>query len=336
MNKNNDGNVAIRTNRTVALIGCGMVGMSFIYSSINAGFAEEFILIDKFSELSKGNSLDIEDAIAASTNSGVIVREGNYSDLQNADLLVIAAGRPQKDKESRLDLVVGNSFIMRDIASSVKGSGFTGISLIVSNPVDVLSLVYMKTTGFSAKKVISTGTVLDTARLRIKLGGLLNVNSSSVQAYVIGEHGDSSVAAFRSASIGGMHLFEFMKLKGIDVEQLSSIHEQIVAKAYEIIKRKKASYYGIGNVIADIAKCILKDEKRVMSVSVLLDKTYTKDEVFAGIPCVLGRQGVLQMIKPKLSIEETIAFNKSLDTLVYYNLHAQKELNNDVLVNQDR
>ncbi len=319
------------SNRTIGLIGCGMVGMSFIYSSINAGVAEEFILIDKFSDLSQGNSLDIEDAIAASTNSGVIVREGSYEDLEHVDFLVIAAGRPQKDGETRLDLVMGNSLIIKDIAQGVKDSGFAGISLIVSNPVDVLSLVYLKVTGFDSKKVISSGTVLDTARLRIKLGELLNVNSASVQAYVIGEHGDSSVAAYRSASIGGLHLFEFMKMKGVGAENLALIHKQIVGKAYEIIKRKKASYYGIGNVIADIAKCILKDEKRVMSVSILLDESFSKQEVFAGMPCVLGREGVLQIIKPKLSIEESLAFQKSLDTLIYYNSYVKKEFNTEIL-----
>lgn len=183
-----------RNFNKIGLIGAGAVGTSFLYSAINQGLVGEYILLDAFSPVAEGNALDLSDAQAILPSPFFSVRKGRYDDLADANIIVITAGRPQKPGETRLEMVAGNALIMRDIALNVKKSGFKGITIIASNPVDVLTLIYQEVTGFDPHKVISSGTTLDSARLRRLIGEKTKINSDAVQAYLIGEHGDSAVA----------------------------------------------------------------------------------------------------------------------------------------------
>jgi L-lactate dehydrogenase len=184
-----------KTSNKIALIGAGAVGTSFLYSAINQGIASDYILIDAFPNAAKGNALDLADTQAVlPTPFANIKATEDYSELKDADIVVITAGRPQLPGETRLNMVAGNAKIMRDIANNVKASGFDGITIIAANPVDVLTLVYQEITGFDPHKVIGSGTTLDSARLRRLTGEKLGVNASCVNAFLMGEHGDSSVA----------------------------------------------------------------------------------------------------------------------------------------------
>jgi L-lactate dehydrogenase len=213
--------------RKVALIGTGAVGTSFIYSAINTGLAQEYLLIDLNKEFAEGQALDLEDAGAYSTSKFTKIVAGDYKDLKEIDLIVITAGRPQKDGETRLDMVADNAKIMKGIAEQVVKSGFNGITLIASNPVDVMTPVYQKVTGFDEGKVISSGTSLDSSRLRVELSKVLEVNSGAIKAYVVGEHGDSSVSTFFAGKVGLSSLTELAKSKNIDQKQLDQIHESV-------------------------------------------------------------------------------------------------------------
>jgi L-lactate dehydrogenase len=186
-----------KTSNKIALIGAGAVGTSFLYAAINQGIAAEYLLIDAFPNAAEGNALDLADTAAVLPTPFASIRATqDYSELKDVDLIVITAGRPQKQGgETRLEMVAGNAAIMREIATKVKESGFSGITVLASNPVDVITLVYQETTGFDPHKVIGSGTTLDSSRLRRLIGEKLGVAPSSVNAFLIGEHGDSSVAA---------------------------------------------------------------------------------------------------------------------------------------------
>ncbi|GHU52642.1 hypothetical protein FACS189496_3080 [Bacilli bacterium] len=187
-----------KISKKIVLIGAGSVGCSFLYSAINQGLASDYVLIDAFPQAAEGNALDLADAMAVLPNPVNSIKAGCYEDCKDADIVVITAGRPQIKKpdgtlETRLEMVSGNAVIMKDIATKVKLSGFNGITIIASNPVDVLTLIYQQVTGFDQHKVIGSGTTLDSARMRRLIGDKLNINSQAVQAFIIGEHGDSSV-----------------------------------------------------------------------------------------------------------------------------------------------
>ncbi|KAF5295628.1 hypothetical protein FQA39_LY12801 [Lamprigera yunnana] len=183
-----------KTSNKIVLIGAGSVGTSFVYAAVNQGLASEYVLIDAFANAAKGHALDIADTLAVIPQTFTSIKAGDYSDCADADLIVITAGRPQEEGETRLNMVAGNAKIMKEIAVNVSKSGFSGITLIASNPVDVLTLVYQEVTKFPAHKVIGSGTTLDSARLRRMIGEKLNVSPASVMAFLMGEHGDSSVA----------------------------------------------------------------------------------------------------------------------------------------------
>jgi L-lactate dehydrogenase len=188
-----------KTGYKIGLIGCGAVGTSFVYSAINQGLASDYLLIDVFPAAAEGNALDLADTATTAPRAFNSIKTGNYNDLADADIIVITAGRPQIKKadgtlETRLEMVAGNAKIMKDIALNVKNSGFDGITVIASNPVDVMTLIYQEVTSFDQHKVIGSGTTLDSSRLRRLIGDKLNVNPQSIDAFLIGEHGDSSVA----------------------------------------------------------------------------------------------------------------------------------------------
>ena len=281
-----------KTTNKVVLIGAGAVGTSFLYSAINQGIAQEFGIIDINKEGALGNELDLEDAFPTLRKSVNSVKAGDYTLVSDADVLVITAGRPQKPGETRINMVKDNAIIMKKIAQEVKANGFNGVTIIASNPVDIMTTVYQEVTGFEATKVISSGTSLDTSRLLIEISKRLNVNSQSIQAYVLGEHGDSSVSTFAHAKIGGIDAAEFFAKAGITEAKQAEIHEIVWKKAYEIINRKRATFYGIGASLANITRAILEDENVIIAVGAKLTGQYGLKDIYFGTPCVINANGI--------------------------------------------
>ena len=302
------------TKRKIILVGSGAVGNSFLYSAMNRGIASEYGIIDLNAKAVEGNVLDFEDGIAASSYP-FDVYKATYKDCKDADIVVITAGRPQQPGETRLNMVEGNAKIMKNIALEIKKSGFKGITVIASNPVDVLTLVYQKVTGFDHKKVIGSGTSLDSSRLTREISKRLNVAPQSIQAYVMGEHGDSSVSAFSAVTVGGQPLKYFEEQGKIDKNEYPSIHEFVWKKAYEIIERKGATFYGIGVNLANICENIFRNTHKIMAIGAYLNGEYENEGVYTGVPAVIGIDGIKEIIELKISKTEQKQFNKSVDQL---------------------
>lgn len=299
----------------IALIGAGNVGNSFLYSAMNQGLASEYGIIDINHDFADGNAFDFEDA-SASLPRSFSVRRYEYSDLKNADFILITAGRPQKPGETRLELVADNIRIIRDIAFKVKESGFSGITVIASNPVDVITRAYRDASGFSDQKVIGTGTILDTARLQFAIAKRANVSPSSVQAYVMGEHGDSSFVAYSNIKIAGECFCHFAKLTGIDSSNYEKELEYPVSRrAYEIINRKRATFYGIGAALARIVRNIIEDSKNIIIAGANLRGEYGFSGVNVGVPVVLGANGIEKIIEISLNDKEKEKFAKSVEII---------------------
>ena len=302
--------------RKVALIGAGAVGTSFLYSAMNRGVADEYGIIDVNIPGAEGNKLDLEDAIETNyLPYKVSVFE--YKDLKDVDVLVITAGRPQKPGETRLDMVADNAKIMKSIATAVKKSGFSGVTILASNPVDVLTLVYQEVTGFASNKVVGSGTSLDSARLRFALSEKIKVAPQSISAYVLGEHGDSSVSAYSSASVAGKPLTHFLEANKVTKAQLEAIHKSVYRKAYEIIERKRATFYGIGSALANLTQAVLRNTNEVYACGAKLNGEYGKENagVYTGTAAILGSEGIVKIVEIDMNDEEKVAFNKSIATL---------------------
>ncbi|WP_027124095.1 L-lactate dehydrogenase [Mycoplasmoides pirum] len=302
----------------VISIGAGAVGNSFLYSAINQGLVGNYGIIDVNTKVRDGNVLDFEDA-AWTNQRSFNIYSAKYSDLKNADFVIVSAGRPQKPGETRLQLVEGNVAIMRDIAKEVKASGFKGIAIIVSNPLDVMTYAFWKYSGLSKNRVIGSGTTLDTARLRHFIGTKAGISPKAVQAYVLGEHGDSSVVAYSQIKIEGIPLKKLEKIHKINDSNYEKLLEEPVRrKAYEIINRKGATFYGIGNCVAGILRSILDDSNEVLPVSTYLNGEYGASDVFTGVPSILTRDGVKGVLEIELNAKEKKKLQESIKILKTY------------------
>lgn len=287
--------------RRVVLIGTGFVGMSYAYSMLNQGVVEEFVLIDLNKEKTIGEAMDLNHGVAFAPRN-MKIWAGEYKDCKHADIVVITAGAPQKEGETRLDLVAKNAKIMRSIVNEVMKSGFDGIFLIASNPVDVMTYVAWQESGINRNRVIGSGTTLDTARLRYELSNYLNVDSKSVHAYIIGEHGDSEFAVWSNAFISVKPLLDIINEDpNYEFDDLNKIYEDVRDAAYKIIERKKATYYGIGMALTQITKAILNDSNSILPVSTYLNGQYGIKDVFIGVPSVVNRGGVREVITINLT-----------------------------------
>ena len=300
--------------KKIILVGAGAVGCSFLYSAMNRGLASEYGIIDVNKANVEGQTLDFEDGSAAS-DYPFNVFAAEYSDCKDADLVVITAGRPQLPGETRLNMVEGNAKIMKEIATNIKQSGFKGITVIASNPVDILTLIYQEVTGFDKKTVIGSGTSLDSARLTREISKRINIAPQSIQAYVLGEHGDSSVSAFSVATVGGLPLSYFVKNKRIDESEFPKIHEFVWKKAYEIIERKRATFYGIGVNLANICENIIRDSRKVLAIGAFLEGQYKNSGIYTGVPAVVSVNGIEEIIEFTLSDAEQKQFDNSVKQL---------------------
>lgn len=303
--------------RKVVLIGTGMVGMSFAYALVNqGGICNELVLIDVNRERANGEAMDLNHGLAFA-KSNMRIYAGDYKDCKDADIVVIAAGVAQKDGETRLDLLQRNTEVFRSIINPVVKSGFDGIFLVATNPVDIMTRVTYELSRFGASRVIGTGTSLDTARLRYLLGDYFTVDPKNIHAYVIGEHGDSEFVPLSQVMLATKSVTEILEdeRNEYNIDDMQSIEEQVRTSAYKIIKAKRATYYGIGMAITRIIKAILGDENSVLTVSAKLCGEYDSKNVFIGVPCIIGRNGVKEIVELSLTDEEKEKFQKSRQVL---------------------
>ena len=306
-----------RDNRKVVLVGTGMVGMSYAYAMLNQGICDELVLIDINRERAEGEAMDLNHGLAFAAST-IRIYAGDYRDCENADIVVICAGVAQKPGESRLDLLRRNTDVFDAIVGPVVRSGFNGIFLVATNPVDIMTQITCAKSGFNPRRVIGSGTALDTARLRYLLGDLLSVDPRNVHAYVIGEHGDSEFVPWSKATIATRPLADICSdpPRGYSSwDELHRIENEVRDAAQKIIRAKNATYYGIGMSLARITKAILGDENSVITVSAKLLGEYGEHDVFVGVPCVICRNGVRRIHEMELTDEERALFHASCETL---------------------
>lgn len=282
---------------------------------INQGITNELVLIDVNKEKAQGEALDLLDGVAWGSQN-VNVWSGDYSDCKEADIVVITAGANQKPGQTRLELVDINAKIMKSIVTEIMASGFDGSLVIASNPVDVLTYIAWQTSGLPKNRVIGTGTTLDTTRFRKELALRLHLDPRSVHGYIIGEHGDSEVAVWSHTTVGAKPILEYIvNNKHLNVDDLEGIADKVKNAAYEIIDRKKATYYGIGMSTARIVKAILNNENAILPVSAYLNGEFGEEDIFTGVPAVVNQEGVREIIELRLDPKEKIQFAKSVAQL---------------------
>lgn len=290
--------------RKAAIIGCGFVGASIAFSLMQRGLYSELVLIDVNREKAEGEAMDLSHGLPYTASMRIYA--GGYDDAADCAMVILTAGANQKPGETRLDLIGKNVAILKSIVPELTRRDFQGILLVVSNPVDVLTYAAWKLSGLPARRVIGSGTVLDTARLKYLLGQHLGVDSRNVHAAVIGEHGDSELAVWSSANISSIDLEQFCRLRGPlnNQQALDRIYHEVRDSAYEIIQRKGATYYGIAMAVARIAECVVKNEHAMLPVSVLLEGQYGLDGLCLSIPAIVGHDGVETVLEIPLAPSE--------------------------------
>jgi L-lactate dehydrogenase len=303
-----------RVNRVV-LVGTGFVGSSYAFAMLNQGVAEELVLVDLNKEKSEGDAMDLNHGMAFAP-SQTKIWFGSYADCEHADLVVLCAGANQKPGETRLDLVEKNTKIFKSIVDEIMASGFDGIFLVATNPVDILTYAVWKFSGLPKERVIGSGTILDTARFRFLLGDYFKVDTRNVHAYIIGEHGDTELPVWSHADIGGKPIANMMKeqeqFKHDDLEQ---IFLNVRDAAYHIIQRKGATYYGIAMGLVRLTKAILHDENSILTVSAQLNGEYGHEDIYIGVPAVVNRSGIREVVELSLNEEEQKKFDHSVEVL---------------------
>ncbi|MEN2767590.1 L-lactate dehydrogenase [Ornithinibacillus sp. 16A2E] len=301
--------------RRVALIGTGFVGSSYAFALMNQGIVNELILIDLNEEKAKGDVLDLNHG-KAFTNNPTLIKYGTYKDCANVDLVVICAGANQKPGETRLDLIDKNIKIFKSIVEEVMESGFNGIFLVATNPVDILTYATWKFSGLTKERVIGSGTILDSARFRYSLGDYFDVAPKNVHAYIIGEHGDSELPVYSAAYIGSIPVESYIEQHAAyKKEDLDNLFIDVRDAAYKIIQSKGATYYGIAMGLARITKAIFTNENAILTVSALLYGEYGEENVYIGVPAVINLNGVREIMQLNLNNKEQALFRKSASIL---------------------
>ena len=293
-------------NNKIVLIGCGNVGMSYAYALLNQRTSvNELCLIDINKDRLEGEVMDLNHCLAFAP-SKINIKLGDYTDCKDAKIVIICAGASQNVGETRMDLINKNSKIFKNIVTEVMKNNFNGIFLVATNPLDVMTYLTWKYSKLPASKIIGSGTILDTARLRFLLGDKLHISPKNIHAYVIGEHGDSEFIPWSNATVGIQPLTRF-----INQDELDHIEDEVRNAAYKIIEKKGATYYGIGMCLVRITNAILSDENSIITVS-----TYDKDnKVFIGNPAIINRNGIVARIKLDLNKEEIDKYNNSIITI---------------------
>ncbi|MCH5321727.1 MAG: L-lactate dehydrogenase [Eubacterium sp.] len=301
-------------NKKVVIVGVGMVGMSYAYALLNQNICDELVLIDINKERAHGEAMDLCHGLPFAPSS-MKIKSGDYDECGDADVVVICAGAPQEGAETRRDLLQKNYEVFKSIVDPIVASGFNGVFLIATNPVDIMTLVVYNLSGFPANRVVGSGTTLDSARLRHMMSDYFKVNPRNVHAYVIGEHGDSEFVAWSNATISVNPLKDLQARYPNLMEDMEKIAVDVKESAYEIIKAKRATYYGIGMVLARLTRAILFNENSIFTVSTYLKGEYGEQGIYVGVPSVVNHNGVREVLQMKLSEEEKEKFRQSCEIL---------------------
>lgn len=301
--------------RKIAVIGCGFVGSATAFALMQSGLCSEIVLLDVDKEKAEGEAMDITHGTPFAGR--IKIYAGDYEDIMDAAIIVITAGANQKDGETRLDLVKKNKKIFEGIIPQISGRNYEGILLIVANPVDILTYTALKLSGFEENRVIGSGTVLDSARFRYLLGEHLDVDSRSVQAFIIGEHGDSEIAAWSSVNVSGIPVNDFCEMRGhYDHEDaMKAIANDVKESAYKIIEKKQATYYGIAMSVKRICEVILKDEKAILPVSTMMHGAHGIKDLVLSMPAIVGKNGIETLVPIELNEHEEKELQKSAQIL---------------------
>jgi L-lactate dehydrogenase len=297
----------------VCVVGCGHVGTTSAYALMSGGAAREVVLLDLDARRAEGEAMDLQQAAALARP--VEVWAGDWADAARAGVLVVAAGVGGRPGESRLDLLGRNVSVIRDVTEKLLKHGFGGVLLMTTNPVDVLTQFAQEVSGLPVGRVVGSGTVLDSARLRAMLGRELGVEPRSIHAHVVGEHGDSEIAAWSSARVAGVPVREFCAGAGIECPDFDEMLRRVRRAAPDIIERKGYTSYAIASCVARICEAVLRDEHTVLPVSTRLAGQYGIDGVYLSLPCVVGRDGVERVIEIPLDEEETAGLRASAELL---------------------
>ena len=301
--------------RKAVMVGCGFVGSASVFALMQSGLFSEIAMIDADMDKAEGEAMDISHGIPFAKQMRVYA--GNYDDVRDAGIVIVTAGANQKPDETRLDLVHKNVGIFKSIIPEIASRDFKGILLIVANPVDILTSVAQKLSGLPENRVIGSGTVLDTGRLKTRLSDHLGVDSRSIHAFIIGEHGDSEIAAFSSANVSGIPLNDFCEMRGhySHDEAEKNIAEEVKNAAYEIIQRKRATYFGVAMAVKRICECIVRDEKSILPVSTMMHGEQGIDGVVLSMPCIVGSDGIETQVPIKLDEDELKRLRESAGIL---------------------
>ena len=295
----------------VVLVGTGFVGMSMAYSMLNRGGINELVLIDIDKEKTIGEEMDLSHGLPFAPQK-MVIKAGDYDECKDAQVVVITAGIAQKPGQTRLELAETNTRIMKSITKRIMASGFNGIIIVASNPVDLMTYVVSKVSGLPKNQVFGSGTVLDTARLRYLMSDYLKVSSKNIHAYIMGEHGDSSFVPWEHAYVGCKKIKDVMEDNNHPMEDLEKIHKDVINAAYEIINKKKATYYGIGMSLNRLVRAVLDNENSILTVSTYLkDGQYGQDDIYIGVPAIINSNGIRELVDLELNEEEQAKLDNS-------------------------
>ena len=301
--------------RKAAMIGCGFVGSATAFALMQSGLFSELVLIDANHDKAEGEAMDIAHGLPFAGQMKIYA--GDYDDIVDAAVIIVTAGAAQKPGETRLDLVNKNVNIFKSIIPEIAKRNYKGILLIVANPVDILTYTAVKLSGLPENRVIGSGTVLDTARLKYALGEHLEVDSRSVHSFIIGEHGDSEIVAWSSTNVSGIPVNDFCELRGHfnHEEAMHRIADDVKNSAYDIIEKKGATYYGIAMSVKRICECIMRDEKSILPISSMMHGEYGISDICLSMPTVVGREGVETRVPIQLNEQEESALSASAEQL---------------------
>lgn len=301
--------------RKAAMIGCGFVGSASAFALMQSGLFSELVLIDANHDKAEGEAMDIAHGLPFAGQMKIYA--GDYDDIVDAAVIIVTAGAAQKPGETRLDLVNKNVNIFKSIIPEIAKRNYKGILLIVANPVDILTYTAVKLSGLPENRVIGSGTVLDTARLKYALGEHLEVDSRSVHSFIIGEHGDSEIVAWSSTNVSGIPVNDFCELRGHfkHEEAMHRIADDVKNSAYDIIEKKGATYYGIAMSVKRICECIMRDEKSILPISSMMHGEYGISDICLSMPTVVGREGVETRVPIQLNEQEESALSASAEQL---------------------
>lgn len=304
----------------VVVVGTGAVGAAVAFDIVRNHVCDDLILIDINKEKAWAEATDLQHSLGYS-GSKMRIKDGEYDECSDADIVVIAAALPYITGQTRLDMIEKAAGIMNNIVPKVMESGFSGIFVVITNPVDVMSYYVHKLSGIAANKVIGTGTALDSARLRYHLADVMNVDPQSVHALCMGEHGDSQIIPWSQITVGGKKFLDIINDNKVRLEgfNINTVTEDIKEIAYRIVNAKGATTFGIAATTVQIIRAVLNDENKVIPVSAMLNGEYDEESIYIGVPAVLNSQGVKELVEYHLSDDEMVELKKSISIIKEYN-----------------